>query len=531
MGLGEILGLLFMSWVALMLFAFVMALFEKPKPIAPPESSGVHGSQGLGWTADDLRATATGKKGGLPLLGPTYGQGIRIGACWETGEALRYAGPDAENNITGFGPPGSGKGIAFQSALMEFSGSSVTIDPSGQLFNTCAPELLRRGIRVLPMIPFTAGFPAEVAALAGQSRCLNPMDAITQGDSFESDCRELAQLLNAHETAAQSDQFFSRAGQNLITMLIACVKLYAHPSEQNLPEVFHKLRDVPGYARWITTTQRNIPRFIATQLHRWTTPGAELDKTLRSIVETALAELSWLGDEAIERVLRTSSFGWPDVKNSLRPVALFVLLPVSRLESHKAFLTLCAGAALMGLGKSERGRHQVLLTIDEAALLGHMPIMQRAYAESRKRGVQLSVWFQNIHQAEAIYGPAWKNMLSDIQVHLRPRDLASAQFISSQVGNYTEVIPHVSYSPGRGGMQEAIGYQEQGRPVLFPHDIMALPSGPHGSGNAAIIIAPGRAKNALLVWARPWFDCPDLKDKGGLDPYAKHHSAKGGNRA
>jgi type IV secretory pathway TraG/TraD family ATPase VirD4 len=63
------------------------------------------------------------------------------------------------------------------------------------------------------------------------------------------------------------------------------------------------------------------------------------------------------------------------------------------------------GAALMGLGKSGRGRHRVL-TVEEAALLNHMPMLQRAFAESRKRGLTLSVWFQNYRQAEAIYGPA-----------------------------------------------------------------------------------------------------------------------------
>src|SRR5262249_55914775 len=158
---------------------------------------------------------------------------------------------------------------------------------------------------------------------------------------------------------------------------------------------------------------------------RLAAPFAEVDKTLRSIVETALAELAWLGGEAIERVLRTSSFNWDDLKNSARPVAVFVLLPVNKLESHKPFLTLCWGAALMGLGKSERGRHRVLLTVDEAALCKHMPILMRAFAESRKRGVALSIWFQDTYQAEDIYGKAWRTMLSgsDLQVFLRPRDL------------------------------------------------------------------------------------------------------------
>ena len=63
-----------------------------------------------------------------------------------------------------------------------------------------------------------------------------------------------------------------------------------------------------------------------------------------------------------------------------------------------------------------------------------------------------------------------------------------------------------------------MSFAEQGRPVLFPQDIMNLPK------QTAIVIAPGRSKNALRIWARPWFDCPDLKDKGGIDAYHRHRS-------
>jgi type IV secretory pathway TraG/TraD family ATPase VirD4 len=485
----------------------------KTPPPNLPLPSGVHGDQALDSDAKALRSAG--------LLGPRPGEGVRIGACWETGEALRYVG---ENSIIGFGPPGSGKGVCFQSvAALEFDGSQVFVDPSAQLFMLCAPELKRRGFRVIPIMPFVEGFPAEVAALANQTRCLNAMDLLTPGESFDADRLELAQLLRPEEKGASGDPFFNLSGRALIVLDIGCVKLYAHPAEQNLCEVYHKLGDWFNYARSLMG-KPGMPRTISTPLRRWAAPGAENDRTLRSIVETALADLSWLGDEALERVQRMSSFAWDDLKNGSRPIAVFILLPVNKLESHKAYLTLCCGAALMGLSKTERGKRRVLVTVDEAALLGYMPIIQRGFAELRKRGAQLSVWFQSIYQAESLYGPAWKNMLSgsDIQVHLRPRDLGSAEFISHQIGNYTEIVPHFSHGEGPGGKpKETVAFGEQGRPVLFPQDIMALPDHPRG-GSAAILIAPGRSRNALKIWARPWFECPDLKHKGGVDAYHRH---------
>jgi type IV secretory pathway TraG/TraD family ATPase VirD4 len=397
-------------------------------------------------------------------------------------------------------------------------GSSFTIDPSGQLFMICAPELRRQGVRVLPIMLFPDDFPAGVRALAKRSRCMNPMDGLDPSSiSFDSDCYTLGHILRpADKTQTGGDPFFKMSGGNLITMLIGCVKLYSHRSEQNLCEVYHKLANVFAYMRWVLKTQSRIPRFIMTQGRRWTAPLADVNKTLLSIVETALSELAWLGEGAAEEVLRTSSFGWDDFKNDSRPLAVFFLLPVNRLESHKPFLTLAAGAGLMGLGKTERGRMRTLVTLDEAGLLD-LPILMRAFAEMRKRGVTLSVWYQNIFQAEERFGPAWKTMLSgsDLQIYLRPRELSSAEFIAHEIGNYTELVPH--FSSGARGHQ-SVSFAEQGRPVLFPQELMNLPKG------AAIMIAPGRSKNALKIWARPWFECPDLKDKGGIDDYHRHRT-------
>jgi type IV secretory pathway TraG/TraD family ATPase VirD4 len=333
--------------------------------------------------------------------------------------------------------------------------------------------------------------------------------------SFGSDCYTLGHILRpADKAQAVGDPFFKLSGGNLITMTIGCTKLYCHASEQNLCEVYHKLGDIFGYMRWVLKTQRDIPRFIMTQARRWTAPSAETNRTLLSIVETALSELAWLGEEAAQEVLLTSSFDWDDLKNGRRPLAVFFLLPVGRLESHKPFLTLGAGTALTGLGKTERGRLRVLVTLDEAGLLD-LPMLLRCLAEMRKRGITLSVWYQSILQAEERFGPAWKVMLtgSDLQIHGRPREMSEAEMIAHQIGSYGQIVPH--FSSGPLGSQ-SVSFTEQSRPVLFPHELMSLPE------QAAILVAPGRSKNALKIWARPWFDCPDLKNKGGIDDYHRH---------
>ena len=75
----------------------------------------------------------------------------------------------------------------------------------------------------------------QVAALAKQTRLVNPMDALVPGsESFDADSAELAQqLLKPEEKCTGGDPFFSLSGRALITLLIGCAKLYEHPSHQN----------------------------------------------------------------------------------------------------------------------------------------------------------------------------------------------------------------------------------------------------------------------------------------------------------
>ena len=507
-------------------------LFFDDAPPLLPVNSGAHGTQSLDWRDEHLRNAG--------LIGHEYGSGIRVGSSWETGAPLRYADEDSENHLLGIGSPGRFKGTAFEiTAILESCGvqrgnedekdlrmSTVTIDPSGQLYSVCRPWLEKMGVRVIPIMPFTSGFPQWIVEL-GPTRCMNLMDLIhPDTEDCPSECLQLAKLAQPRAEKNVGDPFFDLSGQSLIQLFIGCVKLYSHPSEQNLCEVFHKISDAFAFARSLIN-KPGMPRWIKSPLQRLAERGADQNRTLQSIVETARAKLSWLGDEAIERVLRQSSFGWDHVKNGPVPLAIFILLPVTKLDTHHEFLALAAGAAMMGLGASDRGKRKVLLTIDEAGILGWLPL-PKGYSELRKRGVALSCWFQSSEQIKKIYGQAAEELYagSDLQIFLcPPGDLGTAESISKRLGTTTEILPHYSFDP-RGG--DNLSLSEHGRPVMFPQQLMGMPKkGPEGKpGTAAIVFTPGRSTNALKIWARPWFDDPELKDKGGIDPYHQHRAEK-----
>lgn len=516
--------------VALLFIGSILSwLFGTNEGITPPPPSGNFGTQDVAWHDAELKAAG--------LIGAPYGHGIRCGYSWEasingggTKTVVRYCG---ENSLIGFGPPGAGKGTDFQiPAIIEFGsgggadtgGSMIVVDPSGQL-TACTIEEVRKRARVIVLAPFSEGLPPGLTELIGVSRGYNPMPILLDpsSQSFESNASLLAEMVIPDETGRQSSEskFFVGRARGLVAGVMMQLMLNYPPEQQNLAEVCRIImgRKIFAFARAAMLQAGN--RFVKDRLAPYARPDAPGDKTINSILGTADNGLEFLSDRAVSRVVRTSSFRFADLKEGPRPTVVYVVLPVSRLDSSGWFRML-VGAGLMELNATPRGKWPVMMMVDEAALLGRLSLIQRAYAESRKRGVQLYCWFQNTNQAASIYGdPDWKNMLSgsDIQLILPPRDLSTAKLASELGGQKTVVTHNYSYSDdprSANGVRGNLGFGEVGRDVYTPHEVMAL--GRH----AALLFAPALSKNIIQIYRAPYWQDRELKKRVGDDPYHQH---------
>lgn len=496
---------------------------KKPKGITPPSPSGNFGTQDVAWRDAEL--------GEAGLIGAPWGHGIRCGYSWEgavngdgTKTVIRYCG---ENSLIGFGPPGAGKGTDFQiPAITEFQGSMIVVDPSGQL-TACTIEETRKRARVVVLAPFTEGLPPGLPEVIGRSGGYNPMPILLdpRSQAFESNAALLAELVIPDDTGRQSSEskFFTGRARGLVAGVMMQLMLNYPPEQQNLAEVCRIImgRDIFAFARLALQMDN---RFVKDRLAPYARVEAATDKTINSILGTADNGLEFLSDRAISEVVQLSSFRFADLKTAPRPIVVYVVLPVSRLDSSGWFRMLC-GAGLMELNASPRGKWPVMMLVDEAALLGRLSLIQRAYAESRKRGVQLYCWFQNTNQAASIYGdPDWRNMLSgsDIQLFLPPRDLTTAKLASELGGKKTVVTHNYSYSDdprGENGLRGNVGFGEVGRDVFTPHEIMGL------GRNAALLFAPSLSKNILQIYRAPYWEDRELKKRVGVDPYHQHKNA------
>lgn len=531
-------GLIFAALVVLSILGW---LFGGRNEIVPPAPSGNFGTQDVAWRDSELSATG--------LIGAPWGHGIRCGYSWEgavngdgTKTVLRYCG---ENSLIGFGPPGAGKGTDFQiPAIIEFGsvgngagdgndsgeagGSMIVVDPSGQL-TACTIEEVRKRARVIVLAPFTEGLPPGLPELIGPSRGYNPLPILLdpKSQSFESNAALIAELVIPDDTGRQSSEsrFFTGRARGLGAGVMMQLMLNYPPEQQNLAEVCRIImgRKIFAFARTAMLQPGN--RFVKDRLAPYARIDAPGDKTINSILGTADNGLEFLSDRAISRVVRISSLRFADLKIGPRPTVVYIVLPVSRLDSSGWFRML-VGAGLMELNATPRGTWPVMVMVDEAALCGKLSLIQRAYAESRKRGVQLYCWFQNTNQAASIYGdPDWKNMLSgsDIQLILPPRDLSTAR-LASELGGKKSVVTHnYSYSEdmhAANGYRSNLGFGEVGRDVYTPHEVMAL--GRH----AALLFAPSLSKNILHIYRAPYWEDRELKKRVGVDPYHRHKNSR-----
>jgi len=525
--------LLLPTFILAGLFAGFSLLFGKKRPQQPvaPEPSGVYGTQGFSHT--DAHLTEAG------LLGHGWGEGIPVCESLESGAVLRYCG---ENSLTCFGPPGAGKFTdLIARAVIECAAtrSQFIIDASGGQIAAGTIHELRKYARVIAFSPFSEGLPPGVPELLGPSRSYNPMRTLLDPSStaYGVQCDGLAEIVIPDVSGKESANggFFTGRARGASSGVIMQLRACGKPEEQNLAEVARIIltRRIFALAREVMK-QPKASRYVKDRLGPYAAPTAELDRTINSVLQTADEGLSFLSNEAISNVVRISSLRFEELKHGPRPTVVIVTMPVTMLRKCRGWFGMLISSALQELNSTPRGRWPVLMTIDEFGILPRQPLVELAYAESRKRGVQLFCFLQHTGQALEVYGEnGLKNFESgsDVLIYLPPRDLATAQAVSERAGRGTVVVPQYSYSHDlrrghEGELIENLGYGEHPWDVLTPQQVMSL------GRNRAVMFTPG-SSNAVIVGRRPWFDTTmpghereehaELRRRIGADPY---HRAK-----
>jgi type IV secretion system protein VirD4 len=166
-----------------------------------------------------------------------------------------------------------------------------------------------------------------------------------------------------------------------------------------------------------------------------------------------------------------------------------------------------------------RYKYQLLVNMDEFAIMGRMAIMETAPALTRGAGLRYGIIFQGKDQVRAIYGTEAGNAIMKAfhnEIVYAPGDIELAKEYSARLGDTTVRVHNQSFSgKAVADKNKTDSYNEQARPLMLPQDINELPY------DKEIIFVQGTKTTApMKILARKIFYYEDevFKQRANMTP-------------
>jgi type IV secretion system protein VirD4 len=314
-----------------------------------------------------------------------------------------YSGPHL---LTG-APTGTGKGRScLIPTLLTNPSLTVTVDIKGELYCTTARRRREMGQRVIKLDPF------RVVDDATDS--FNPLDCMTLPNSdIGTDCQTMASLLS-YGMEFSKDKFWDHSACGLISGLLAYLAVCETPEKRTIPrlrDLLHQDDVIYNIAVLLDTKGKAMPRQAYQELAAFL-QHPERD-TRPSVQSTAVAYLKAFMSDRVADAFGPSSFSLADFVSG-EPMTIYIILPADRLESHRAILRLWFGSLMRAIFSRTRAPDRpTLLLVDEAAQLGHFPMLQTAVTLTRSYGVRCWMLFQDLQQIMECYPNGWQTLINN----------------------------------------------------------------------------------------------------------------------
>ena len=474
---------------------------EKPAPVEPPEPKSPF---------SDLYEEANLLSGKGLAVG--WERTAKINGVRPKGDWLKYNG---DRHLITIGPTGSGKGSTQQIVTLLWDrASSLVIDVKGQL---CAVTTRYRaekaGHKVVCLNPFgVLGLPTST---------YNPLAHIDPHSiTFDSDCLRIAEGLVDIKKA----DHWEISALEVVTILIMWVVKYE--DEKSLIKV-RQLLNLPDDLRkeLFKKIARCDNSILAEGADRYTSDSREV----RDCIQTAVVQLGFLRNAAVERVLRGNEISFADLKR--KKMTVYVIIPPELLHTHGKFLRLIVMSALGELlGERTQPDEPVLFMLDEFAQLGRMDLIENAASVVRDYKIRLWIVLQNIPQLKALYIEKWESFLSSagiIQL-FTPNDMETAEYFSKRSGihNVKRFGASESSSSGRssghnpGGESSGFNWSSGvsftttivEAPICTPQDILGMQRW------GQLLFCDG-ISSAIFACRGPYWELKFINDDAGQDPY------------
>jgi type IV secretion system protein VirD4 len=458
--------------------------------------------------------------------------GVYVGAWKDEAGKLQYLKHDGPEHIMAFAPTRSGKGVSLViPTLLAWQGSCVVNDIKGENWDITAGFRAAAGHECLRFAP------VEMKPDRKGVR-FNPLAEIRINTERDvSDAQNLAEMLCAKPNAkADDDDYFRDGAADLLTGLILhiCYVAYAKGRKEGnldgykatftdlrfaLAPIFKKDQDEYdeplGKDEQLTNQQQaqfrehleiirdykhDFKNDDGTWHNQWIsgdgrfTPNhpavaeamqnmlVRADREFASVHGSANKALRLYKDPLVSYAVSGSDFRITDLVNSVKPVSLYIVVPVSdqdRLAPLVRLLyTMIVNRLTEDFNESKNYKHKLLFLVDEFPTLGRMQIFATALAYMGGYKLKAYLIAQDVEQVTEKYGEH-ESVTSNchIKAAFSPNKQGTKELISKELGTQTIQRATMSFSGERTknvltNVSKTIEHVE--RPLMTPDEVGRL---------------------------------------------------------
>ena len=378
--------------------------------------------------------------------------GILLGQ-WGARRNAPLIGWSLEGSAITVAPPRTGKGALIALNLLSpgdrgFRGSTVTIDPRGELWCIAARRRRLMGRRVVLLDPFGIArrhrteFPACHLPDVESATC-NPLEFIRADDSLA--VRDINVLLDAlltppHPGAHENARHFYESARAIVAGYMAWVRFREPPHRRTLERVHRLLSLSPERRRSLAEEIAAAAPFAGglaqIAVERQAQVGKEEGGSNFTTIANQLAFLNYP-----ELLANTARSSFDPLVLAEGNTDLFVVAPEETVEHVKGWLRLWVAVPNAVAGRTPLER-DMLIVIDEMPRIGFLKPVMDGYTMAAGKGVHFWCFAQSISALDSTWGREHRKTLLHlaevVQVLGFPRsDAEGAEELSKAIGTAT----------------------------------------------------------------------------------------------
>ena len=423
-----------------------------------------------------------------------------------------------------FGGSGLGnKTVTLATALLVWRSAAVVFDPACELADMLEYGITQGGRRVVRLTVGGAG----INVLAGLDR--DDPEVATKIVSLVSNI--IGPMPG--EGGDGSSARFKSWGRDIVTCLLAHIIASSDlaPEDRSLSILRYALMDggMEGLrARLqdiIDSSESEYARGIAGSFMGWP------DETFGGAYANAVGDTEWLGHSFLADLVGGEGFSPAELMQG--NVVVFVQIRRDILAERPAVGRVVMGALLSEVFAAEgRFQKRIGFFMDEAALLGPMPILKIVRDLGRKYKITMQLIYQSEQQLVEIWGQGWEAWFDGVAwcSYGTVQSPATAERLAKRLGQYGVEAISVGQNTGTSSRAlELMGTNSKGantnlhevsRPLMYAHELMQ-----DVRTDERITIVPGRKPmrhGAAIGFRRPEI-APLLSETSFSAPWEPEH--------